>query len=236
MALTFPPQLRKAILKRRERPHQQFTSPNRTSTWGGATGCTHDVLKYLIYLWTGKKVSPDDISRVALYPWPAGNPGKRGLRPVEVQRVINHWKLPYEIRFGLTAAQVLSAAKKGPVGFGHVYGWWPEWKGYRYGGTYADGRPNGYATPSGKAGRTQLAGFNYGAHFGVVLGTAIDDRNPDLVYAWEPNHGSPSRPEKPAYDRMTRAQFTVVYDSYRKVLGRTAYAVVPTKTLPAEGY
>jgi hypothetical protein len=236
MALTYPPQLRKAMILRRKWPVQQFGQANDSSVYGGATACTHVILQSLIYLWKGRKVTIDDISRAALYPWPAGNPGKRGLRPVEVQRVITHYGLPYQIKFGLTAAQVLTEAKKGPVGFGHTYGWWPEWKGYRYGGTYADGRPNGYATPTGKAGRTQLTGFNNGAHFGLVLGVAVDDQNPDLVYAFEPNHGSLSRPEKPPYDRMTRRQLTVVYDSYTKVLGRSPYAIVPTKTLPAEGY
>lgn len=235
MSLTFTAQLRKAILKRRARRSQQFGQPDDYYTFGGATACTHTVLQFLIWLWTGTWVSQDALSKTAGYPLPGRNPGRRGFTPTEVQRVITAYGLPYAIKFGLTAAEVRAASIKGPVGFGHAYSWWPEWKGFRYGGTLADGRPNGFASPLGQAGKTQLSGFT-GAHFGMLLGVATDPAGPDKAYAWEPNHGSPARPEKPAYDVMTVAQFDAVFDSYRKALGRSSYAIVPTKTLPASGY
>lgn len=236
MALTFTAQLRKAILAARRWPAQQFGQAGDYYTFSGATGCTHTVLQRLIYLWTGRKVSHDTISRVAGYPPPGRNARRRGLTPQEVERVVKHYGLPYKVVFGLTYTEVIEASKKGPVGFGHAYGWWPEWKGYRYDGVRADGKPNGFANPSGKCGRTQLTGFNQGAHFGLLLGVATDPAKPDVVYAHEPNHGSPARPEKPAYDRMTVAQFREVYDSYSDVLGRAPYALVPTRTLPAKGF
>lgn len=237
MALTFSPRLRKAILKARAWKVQQFGQANDYYTFGGATGCTHTVLQRLIYLWKGKKVSHDTISKIAGYPLPGRNSGRRGLRPTEVMRVVNHYGLPYKVVYGLSAGQVLEKAKLGPVGFGHVYGWWPEWKGYVYNGTRADGKPNGFASPSGEAGRTQLSGFNYGAHFGMVLGVADGTGGTaDVVYAFEPNHNSASRPENPAYDRMTRTQFARCYNSYSDILGRSPYALVPTKTLPSSGY
>lgn len=237
MALTYAPRLRKSILKARAWPVQQFGQAEDYYTFGGATGCTHTVLQRLIYLWKGKRVTHDAISKVAGYPLPGRNAGRRGLYPYEVERVVKHYGLPYLVKLNLSAAEVIEATKKGPVGFGHVYGWWPEWKGYRYGTIRADGNPNGYATPSGKSGRTQLSGFERGAHFGMILGVADGTGGQaDLVYAHEPNHGSPARPEKPPYDRMTKAQFTRVYDSYSKVLGRAPYALIPTKSLPSEGY
>lgn len=249
MSLTYSPQLKKAMLKRRASGGvrrdgtrvsgwnvQQFGQAADYYTFGGATGCTHVVLQWLVYLWKGRKVTQDDVSRACGYPLPGNNPGRRGLRPYEVQRAIAYYGLPYKVVFGLSASEVLTASKDGPVGFGHVYGYWPDWKGYYYGGTRADGRPNGFATPSGRAGRTQLTGFERGAHFGMVLGVAIGDDAPDLVYAFEPNHGSAARPEKPAYDRMTRAQLAKVYGSYTNVLGRSPYAIVPVQKLPARGY
>lgn len=236
MSLTYSPQLRKAIKTRRAWPIQQFGQANDYYTFGGATGCTQTSLQFLIYLWKGTKVSQDAISRVAKYPLPGSNPNRRGLRPTEVMRVVTHYGLPYKVAYGMAALDVAHESKEAPVGFGHVYGWWPEWKGFHYAGTTSDGKPNGYATPTGKAGRTQLKGFNNGAHFGVLLGYAPDPDAPDVYYAWEPNHASASRPEKPPYDRMTYDQFVDVYESYKKVLGRTLYALVPTKTLPADGY
>jgi hypothetical protein len=235
MALAYSARLKKAMTKRRSSTGwniHQFGQANDYYTFNGATGCTHTILQWLIYLWKGKKVSQDTISKVAQYPLPGRNGAQRGLTPTEVTRVVKYYGLPYKIVFGLTAKEVRSYSKKGPVGFGHAYSWWPEWKGYIYAGVKADGRPNGYATPTGAAGKNQLKGFT-GAHFGLLLGIATDPDAPDLVYAWEPNHGSPSRPQKPAYDRMRVSQFDAVYDSYRKVLGRTSYALVPTKDLPA---
>jgi hypothetical protein len=230
--LTFTPRLRKAILNRRAKPFQQFGQSGDVSTFGGKTGCTHTVLQWLIWVWTGKWVTHDTISKVAGYPWPAHNSAKRGLRPSEVQRVVNHYDIPYQVRTDLSAAEVRAIAReRGPVGFGHAYSWWPEWKGYRYDGRTADGKPNGYARTLGKAGKTQLTGFT-GAHFGVILGVATDPNAPDIVYAWEPNHGSPARPERPAYDKMYVDQFDAVYNSYHRTLGREPYALVPTERMP----
>lgn len=235
MTATYSPRLRKAILKRRAKPSQQFGQADDYYTFGGATGCTHVVLQWLIWLWKGKWVSQDALSKIAGYPLPGRNPYKRGLRPSEVQRIVDHFALPYQIKFGLTAAEVRRASERGPVGFAMAYSHYPEWKGYRYGGLVADGRPNGFASPLGKAGKSQLSGFT-GAHFGLLLGVAVDPSGPDKVYSWEPNHGSAARPEKPPYDIMNVAQFDKVFDSYRTQLGRSTYALIPTKALPAVGY
>ncbi len=230
MSLEYPPQLRKAMLHRRRHPLQQFGQANDYYTFGGATGCTQTVLQTLAYLWLKKLYTQDEISKLSGYPLPGRNPNRRGMRPAEVAEFCRKVGLPYVVKYGLTALEVAHYSKQGPVGFGHIYGWWPEWKGRRG----ADGHPNGYATPSGKAGRTQ---FDWsGRHFGLHLGYAYSPDEPDLHYAWEPNHGSAARPEKPPYDRMSYAQFVKVYDSYHDHGGMTPYALVPLKTLPAKGY
>lgn len=225
----------KAMNKRRAKPFQQFGQGGDFYTFNGATGCTHTILQFLAYLWLGKWYSHDQISVLAGYPSPGVNPGRRGLRPSEVQRFCTKVGLPYVVRYGVGAYEMLKLTSKGPVAFGHSYSRWPEWYGFVYGGRRADGQPNGYARPSGKAGRTQLVGFSppNDAHFGLLLGwDPAQSARSFRVAAWEPNHNSGSRPEDPPYDLMTSGQFRKVYESYQKTLGRTLYALVPTRSLP----
>lgn len=224
----------RAIRKREQRPSQQFGQANDAYTANGATGCTHTVLQWLAWYIKGRWYTHDEISKMVGYP----NQSKiavskqRGLYPSEVSSFLRRAGLPYVVRFGLTNQQVLQIANKlGPVGFGHHYGWVPEWQGYRYGGVVADGRPNGFAAPSGKAGKTQLTGWA-GAHFGLLLGyNSTDPVTAKRVYYWEPNHNSGSRPEDPPYDRCTTPQWKALYNSYHDVLGRSLYAIVPTKAI-----
>jgi hypothetical protein len=221
---------------REARPHQQFGQTDDAYTANGATGCTHAVLQFLAMLWTGKYYSQDAISRMVGYPNQTLRNQRRGLYPTEVQAFCRHVRIPYEVRFNWSASQVIAASRKAPVGFGHSYSYWPEWQGYRYGGRVADGRPNGFASPLAKGGRTQLVGFTAprDAHFGVLLGTDQVPGHPNPLpecFAWEPNHGSAARPEKPPYDIMSDPQFRAVYDSYRNVLGRVPYALIPTRSL-----
>jgi hypothetical protein len=227
MSLSYSPALRAEILARRKKPSQQFGQTGDSTTFNGASGCTHTVLQWLIWREKGKWQTHDQISKAArTYPRASSNPTRRGFRPAEVENVCDTYKLPYKVVRGWSALEVARASKLGPVGFGHMYGWWPEWKGFRYAGVKADGRPNGYATPTGKAGRTQLRGFD-GRHFGLLLGYATDPDGPDLYYAWEPNHNSPARPEKPPYDRMSYDQFRDTYYSYQLVGRQELYALVP---------
>lgn len=241
---TYPPRLRKAMIRRRPVASpvdgkvgwnvEQFGQSDDYYTFGGGTGCTHTAVQWFVFLWTGKKVTHDQVSKAAGYPLPGNNPAMRGLYPRELQDALNHYGVPMKVVFGLTADQVRAKTKMGPVGIGHLYSHWPDWYKYRLGGSASDGEPNGYASPRGHAGKTQST-WN-GAHFGVILGQATHPTLNDKIYGWEPNHGSANRPEKPPYDSMTILQFTDVYDSYKTYLGRTPYAVVPTKSLPAAGY
>lgn len=241
---TYPPRLRKAMMRRRPVaspvdgkvgwPVHQFGQGDDYYTFNGSTGCTHTFVQFMVFLWKGIKVTHDAVSKAAGYPLPGNNPRQRGLYPYELQKALDHWGIPMVVRFGMTADQVRAATVKGPVGFGHLYSYWPDWYGYRLGGSATDGKPNGYASPRGKAGKTQST-WN-GAHFGWIYGQASHPTLKDKIYGTEPNHGSAARPEKPPYDSMTIEQFEVVYNSYKNHLGRTPYAVIPTKSLPASGY
>ncbi len=228
-----PVRLQLAIAGRRKHPTQQFGSGDDEYTANGALGCTHAVLAWLTWLWKRTWYSHDQISRIAGYPdqtrysWA----NRRGLNTYEVQAFCDRIGLPYQVRFGVSIEDIRRFSKRGPVGFGHSYSHWPEWKGYRYGGRTSDGRPNGFASPLGEAGRTQLVGFTppYDAHFGLLLGV---NRATRQHFAFEPNHNSGSRPERPPFDRMGARQFERVYDSYTTTLGRSPYALIPVRRLP----
>lgn len=228
--MAYSARTRKAMSLRGANPFQQFGQRDDESVRGGSDGCTHTVLQFLARLWLNRAYSVDQVSVLA--GWPSGWVPGRGLYPSEVQRFCQRVGLPYQVRFGLSAYQVLQLSERGPVGFGNKYDWWPEWRGRVYYGTRADGYPNGYATPYGAAGRTQLSGF-VGAHFGLLLGWDESMSSASRrVVAWEPNHDSPARPERPPYDQMTSSQFRRAYESYQKKMGRSLYALVPIRSLP----
>lgn len=228
MALHYSPRLRAEILARRARPSQQFGQSDDASVFGGATGCTQTVLQWIVWRVNRRWQTLDDISRAAGYPWPGSNPRRRGMTVAEVEAVIAYYRLPYEVVRDRPALEVWRASKTGLVAAAVMYSHWPEWKGYRYRGITADGQPNGYATPLRKAGKTQLSGFD-GRHMTLLMGYATDPRNPDLAYCFEPNHGSGARPETPPYDRLSFAQWTTAYESYRTIGGQDTYAIVPTR-------
>lgn len=230
---TYPTVLAKwmAWCKRTDvRKLQQFGQGDDESTFNGATGCTHTVLQRLILAHTGKRVTHDQISLVAQYPWPNGNPRMRGLYSGgvndEVGRVIRHYNLPYTLKVGLSWADMIYYMKRGPVITGVLYGYWPEKKGYVYKGRTADGKPGGFAYENGK---TQLSGAEKVYHAVLFLGRAKPYVHTS-IWANEPNHGSPARPEKPAFDKVNSGYAHRAWDMYRYA-GRKNFAWVPTKTV-----
>lgn len=214
---------------------QQFGQKDDESTYNGATGCTHTVLQRLIKAKSGAYVSHDEVSRVATYPWPVNNPGKRGMysggSDNEVGKVVSHYNLPYVLRYDLTWDQIITATAKGPVLIGIRYGYWPEWSGYRYMGYAADGKPGGFAYRHGK---TQLVGAEKIYHATLILGRRYV-KGVYRTYANEPNHGSGSRPEKPDYDSVRSAYAKRAYLQYASD-GRRLFAWVPTTTFRPKGY
>lgn len=214
---------------------QQFGQAADYSAFDGATACTHVCWQKIAYIWTGKKYTIDQISAKAGYYRERNSAGQiRGMNAAEAQRLVNNLNLPYVVKFGLTWEQVWSYMDRGPVLYANRYGSEPDWRGYRYGGVTADGKPNGFAR---RHGRTQLRGFENGAH--AVLGAlkrSVTDATGKTVrielLRFDPNHGSGTRPEKPPYDIISSAQGRREFEDYKRVLGRTTMAWVPTKNLP----
>lgn len=212
--------LTRALAARRANPFAQFGQTDDALTSNGATGCTDTCLQFLSKLIKNVWYSHNTIRRKVGH-----TNTQTGLNYSEVGAFCRAVGLPYVVKLGLTASQILSLAKtRGPVLVGELYSWHPEWLDYVYGGVKADGKPNGVASPRGKAGKNQLTGFT-GRHAVLVLGVTTAG-----VYVMEPNHASPARPEKPPYDVMTIAQFTNLVNTYKASTGES-YAVYPTKVL-----
>jgi hypothetical protein len=211
---------------------QQFGQANDEQVWQGATACTHTMMQFLYWFHFGKSITLNRVNQLARCPANARNADgdPRGLRPTEVQTFLSATKLPYKIVFDAPYTTLMNASKLGPVMYGMRYGSAPTWKGKVYRGIKAKAPFAQYA------GRTQLTGFEDGAHAVLLLGirTYLDSTGKYLwtvVFRKEPNHGSQPRPEKPAYDIIKSGEFRREYEDYRRVLGRRLYAVIPTKAV-----
>jgi hypothetical protein len=234
------PRLDKATALARAHPElQQFGQASDDWVHNGATACTHTVCQFLARLWKGRALTLNQVNSLAGMPHNAvGSNGQpRGMNNTELARFFTAVGIPMVIRFGLSFETLMSYSNRGPVFYGMRYGSAPEWSGFHYQGVVADGKPNGYARPTGHAGKTQLQGFENGRHAVVMLGylPVVDSTGKVIRYdVWrkEPNHGSPARPEKPPYDVITSAQARREYDDYTHLLGNKAYAAIPTKSLP----
>lgn len=201
---------------------QQFGQTGDASTLNGALGCTHTILQYLLLLWKGRRLSHDQISLLAGYPFPDDNPTRRGMTNMEVGVFCAEVDLPYEWAFDLTPSQILQKSNIAPVLLGVKYKDWPAAKSM--GVPPRNGFRNGNAS---RFGADQSAGFD-GGHAVALIGYETMYGAP-LIYAKEPNHGSQARPKRPDYDTMTSSQFSNAAKSWKKLYpaGNT-YALVPT--------
>jgi hypothetical protein len=227
------PRLDKAVrIARANLNLQQFGQSSDDWVWGGATACTHVVCQYLALLWTGKRYTLNQVNSMAGMPHNAksSSGARRGMNNTELARFFKAAGLPYVIKFGLTFEQLLSYMNRGPVFYGMRYGSAPEWKNYHYSGVTSSPP---YAMEGGK---TQLTGFENGRHAVVGLGYLPVKNSAGTVvrydlYRKEPNHHSPCRPERPAYDRITTSQGKREYLDYHDRLGNTLYSAIPTRSL-----
>lgn len=215
-----------ALAVRRAFSFGQFGQPNDARTNNGATGCTDTVLQFLALLLKGVWYTHDQIRAAAGNRNPLG-----GLTYPQVVAWLSRARLPYSVVLGLSGDQILGYLRtRGPVLVGEPYGQHPEWSGYRYQGIRADGRPNGYAYPLGKAGRNQLGPTFRHAVLAIAVARIPEWGGKEGVYVFEPNHSSAARPEDVAYDVITIAQFRRLIVTYAAANGRS-YAAVPTRAL-----
>lgn len=208
--------LTRALALRRSNPFGQFGQSGATLTNGGATGCTDTCLQFLAKLVKNLSFTHNQIRLKIGHKNPL-----TGLTATEVGAWFRAVGLPYTVKFNLTADQMLSLSRRGPVLVAEIYGAHPVWQGYR-------GQPshpvNGFAYPLGRAGRNQ---FNWSGRHAIVLLGYVDAKN---VYVMEPNHDSGARPQKVPFDVMTIAQFRALVAAWKRSVGNT-YCAYPTKAL-----
>lgn len=208
--------LSRALAKRRANPFGQFGQPDDSLSNGGATGCTDTCLQFIANLVKNMWRSHNQIRQRVGHKNPL-----TGLNSSEVGAWLRAAGLPYVVKFNLTADQMLSLSRRGPVLVAEIYGAHPVWRGYRG----VPSRPvNGYARPDRAAGRNQ---FNWSGRHAIVLLGYTDSTH---VYVMEPNHNSGARPQNVAYDVITVAQFRALVAAWKRSVGNT-YCAYPTKAL-----
>ena len=154
------------------------------------------------------------------------------MNTTEALRALHSYGLPYEISNSLTAAGVLRVARtKGPVIVCEMYWSHPQWAGYTYMGRTLHGVANGvrvgFAMPTKHAGLTQWT-FTDGH---AILAAADDwSEGTHLGVIRDPNHNSPSRPERPAYDLVTLPQLNRMLNSFKSKYGYKVM-LVPTRPI-----
>jgi len=206
-------------------PHlQQFGQPpaEADDVWGGKTACTHTICQFLNLVWHDKKLSLNEVNRLAGMPKNATNElGKpRGMRPKEFEQFLRAADIPMVLRFGLPFEDLLSASNRAPVFYAMRYGSAP-FRSAR--------RPNGASQKGGR----DIANIRHAVLMLGFLerGGVTGDPRRIEVFRKEPNHGSPNRRERPPYDTISDAESRKEYEDYRKLLGNPLYAALPTRAL-----
>lgn len=224
----------------------QFGQSDDESTYNGSTGCTHSDLQALELAIHGNFLSQDEISKLCGYPWPEHNPGMRGMRASsnpeeELNTVIRKLKLPYEVHFFNTMTPQLwtwicQQNNLGPLLVAVNYPYLPRAK------KLGPGR-NGIAEVGG-ATQVGLTGGHAALRLGYDLRADQHGSDTHVVPRWhdywhDPDHGSPSRKERPAFDRFLSPQGKAAIASIQtlkvklngRLTKRNIMVVVPTRAV-----
>ena len=218
----------------------QFGQKDDESTFNGSTGCTHSNVQSLNLAINGDFLSQDEISKLCGYPWPEDNPGMRGMRvsdqpSEELNTIIRRLHLPYEIHFFSRMNDALwtficERNNDGPILTAANYSHIPRKIG-------KGPTKNGYAETGG-ANQYGLVGGHSMLRLGYDKRVDAHPVGSKPVARWhdwwhDPDHGSPVRPGRPAFDRMLSPQGRVTIESVQtlRVNGRpwSIMVAVPTK-------
>jgi hypothetical protein len=225
----------KRILARRNR--YQFGQPKDDLVDGGAVACTDTCIQLIVKMAKDKNVSLNEVRRKSGAP----KDGSRGMRPSEVLRALKAFGLDYAARGDLSARDILRITRnRGPVVIAELYWAHPQWKGYRYAGKTNKGWTRsasgkrirvGFSEPLTKSGSNQ---WTFRGGHAVLLAWAkvagLDDVDESVGGVRDPNHNSPSRPQRPKWDELTPHQINRMVRSIRSVYGsRLVY--VPRKVV-----
>lgn len=195
-----------------DHPFTQFGMPGASSTRNGrepgSTGCTHTEIVRLVFLWTGKVITQDEISAAVGY----NASGGEGLSYKQTEAAFRHWNLPYGPQTAPSPMDLVNAVRtQGPAMMGCQYLWYPQDKDPKVHvtGGKPNGKPNGYAISHG---RTDL-GFTRGHMVTVLAARWRADLKLYRPRVCDPDHGSTARPERPPFDIMEFGQLAALLHS-----------------------
>jgi hypothetical protein len=215
-----------SILRRRNR--YQFGQPPATCDLVTRSGCADTCIQLIVWMAKGKKVSLNMVRRRS------GAPPSSPMQIDQALRALHSFGLPYELRTGLKAGEVIRIAERyGPVIVAERYWAHPQWENYVYAGKRLLGWAKndsgkrvrvGLARPLQRAGLTQWT-FRDGHAVLAATGMYLDGKRFGVIR--DPNHNSPARPERPAYDLVTMFQLNRMLASWPG----TSVALVPTRVV-----
>jgi hypothetical protein len=213
------------ILRRRNR--YQFGQPPHTCSLVRRSGCSDTSIQMIVLMAKGKSVSLNDVRRRS------GAPASAPMTVAQALRALRSYGLRYTARSDLGALGVMRVARlKGPVIVCERYWAHPQWIGSEYARKTLSGfsrNDNGSLIRVGAARPLRHAGLTQwtfrGGHAVLV---ATDDwiGKEHVAIVRDPNHNSPSRPERPAYDIVSVGQLNRMLGSWGN--GRLVLAPINT--------
>lgn len=196
----------------------RFQFGQNSAPCGGKSCCTDTCIQMIVEYYTDKWYPLDIIRYKAQNKYKFDERDCTGLNYLEVLNALRQLGVThYKVGFGASAADVWTHLDKGPVIIGVHYGSYPN-----------DKKGTNKAEWNG---RTDYP-FT-GSHAVLAVGKRVH-QNPTGkhrdVFVRDPDHNSPSRPEKPRFDIIRRSQLQHAMDKLASNTAfTTTYILYPTK-------
>lgn len=187
----------------------------------GASTCTDTVIQMIVEYYKEKTYSLSTIRSLAQRGTNFDHSPCTGINYVEALNALSNLGVRgYQVAYGKDLNFVASKMLIGPVLVGVEGGSYPN-SAHSCGGVKAE---VGGRTQCNFTGAHAILALKYQRH--IVNGKTI---HWDYITR-DPNHNSPARPEKPAYDRITNAQLTKAMQDLPKYTAFSdTYCIYPTK-------
>lgn len=177
---------------------------------GGSSCCTDTCIQMIIEYWTDRLISLSSIRRAS-----GETVACSGLNFAQALKALRHFGITwYQPSYGADSTYVINKLRAGytPILVATHYGSYPN-------------------STSGRCGNYNKAAYNgrtdchfRGGHATLAIGTS------NYVLMRDPDHNSPSRPEKPLYDKITASQLNATMKNLPKYTPwRTTGILYPTK-------
>lgn len=220
----------KRVLLRRN-GYQFGQRPSSTTlVQGGAVACCDTSIQMVLRIARGEWYSLNEIRRRS---WA---PEDEPMNSVEALRALNSFGLDYHEISPTPRDLYQIVVDKGPVIIAEAYWSHPQWEGYVYGGRKLTGNAKdangdkvfvGFSKPLSHSGLNQPT-FRDGHAVLVATADMIDGKM--AFFERDPNHDSPARPERPAWDRVSAQQLARQLSSFRSI-GNRKVALVPRRPI-----